>query len=174
MKILISENELHQAVKKAGTWINENYQGQPVLLVSILNGAFIFLADVCREITIPCEIAFMSVKSYYDQTESSGNVQIIMDLQQDIKNYHVIIIEDIIDSGRTLYEITHMLKARNPLSLKILTLLDKKARREVDLNADLSLFNIPDLFVVGYGMDYSEKYRNLPYIAELDFSESFC
>ena len=168
MKVLISQQELHQAVRKAGAWIDENYQGKPVLLVSILNGAFLFLADLCRQVHIPCEIGFMSVKSYFDKTESSGTVQIIMDLQQDISNYHVIIVEDIIDSGRTLLEVTNLLKQRNPLSLKVLTLLDKKARREVEFQADFSLFEIPDLFVIGYGMDYAEKYRNLSYIAEMD------
>ena len=113
----------------------------------------------------------MAVKSYFDGTESSGKVHVLMDLQQDIANYHVIIIEDIIDSGRTLLEITEMLRKRNPMSLKVLTLLDKKTRREVDFNADMSLFDIPDLFVVGYGMDYAEKYRNLPYIAELSLDD---
>jgi len=169
--ILITEEQIQQAVRKVGAWIDENYQGKPVLLVSILNGAFMFMADLCREVHLPCEIGFMAVKSYFDGTESSGKVHVLMDLQQDIANYHVIIIEDIIDSGRTLLEITEMLRKRNPMSLKVLTLLDKKTRREVDFNADMSLFDIPDLFVVGYGMDYAEKYRNLPYIAELSLDD---
>ena len=167
-QILIPEADLQAKVKEVDAQISKEYDGKPLLLVSILNGAFVFMADLCRAITIPCETAFMCAKSYYSGTVSTGVVKITMDLQQDISNYHVIIAEDIIDTGRTLNDVKKMLLARNPLSLKIITLLDKPDRRLVDLKADLSLFTIPDLFVIGYGLDCGELYRNLPYIAEYD------
>lgn len=165
VSIVVTEEKIKEAVKKAGQSLNEIYDGTPLLLVSILNGAFVFLADLCREITVPCEIGFIAAKSYYEGTFSSGDVTITMDLQQDISKYHVVIIEDIIDTGRTLKSVVEKLKSRNPKSLRVITLLDKPSRREVDFNADVSLFTIPDLFVVGYGLDYAEYYRNLPYIA---------
>lgn len=165
VSIVVTEEKIKEAVKKAGQSLNEIYDGTPLLLVSILKGAFVFLADLCREITVPCEIGFMAAKSYYEGTSSSGDVTITMDLQQDISKYHVVIIEDIIDTGRTLKSVVEKLKSRNPKSLRVITLLDKPSRREVDFNADVSLFTIPDLFVVGYGLDYAEYYRNLPYIA---------
>lgn len=167
-RILITEEELQTAIQKAGQQISAGYDGRPILLVSILKGAFVFMADLCRAITVPCEIAFMCAKSYYNNTVSCGQVQITMDLEQDISNYHVIIVEDIIDTGRTLHDVAGILRSRNPLSLQIVTLLDKPSRRKVDLTADLSLFTIPDLFVIGYGLDCGEYYRNLPYIAEYD------
>ena len=169
-RVLITEEELQAAIQKAGQQLSAEYDGRPILLVSVLKGAFVFMADLCRAITAPCEIAFMCAKSYYNDTVSSGKVRITMDLEQDISNYHVIIVEDIIDTGRTLRDIAEILRSRNPLSLQIVTLLDKPSRRLVDLTADLSLFTIPDLFVVGYGLDCGEYYRNLPYIAEYDDS----
>lgn len=165
-KILISEDEIQNAVKMAAKHIDESYDGKPVLLVSILKGSFVFLSDITKAVKIPCEIGFMAAKSYYQSTQSSGIVKIIMDLEQDISGYNVIIIEDIIDTGRTLKDVVQLLKARNPLSLKVITLLDKPSRRIVDFKADESLFVIDDLFVIGYGLDYNEQYRNLPYIAE--------
>ena len=165
-RILISEDEIRTAVKGLGKQISDSYDGRPILLVSILKGAFVFLADLAREITVPCEIGFMCAKSYYSGTQSTGVVKITMDLDQDISKYHVIIVEDIIDTGRTLNDIVNMLKMRNPLSLKVVTLLDKPDRRLVDFAADASLFTIPDHFVIGYGLDCAEIYRNLPYIAE--------
>lgn len=153
-------------IKNVAEDINKSYDGKPVLLVSILKGAFVFMADICRHVNIPCEIGFMAAKSYYNSTVSSGKVTITMDLSQDLTKYHVIIVEDIIDTGRTLKEVVEILKSRNPLSLKVITLLDKPSRRTVDFNADVSLFTIPDLFVIGYGLDCGEYYRNLPYIAE--------
>ena len=167
-RVIITEEEIAAAIKKAGKEISDSYDGRPILLVSILKGAFVFMADLCRAITVPCEIGFMCAKSYYSGTVSSGAVKITLDLEQDISKYHVIIVEDIIDTGRTLNDIIKMLKARNPLSLKILTLLDKPSRRVVDLKADVSLFTIPDLFVIGYGLDCGEFYRNLPYVAEYE------
>lgn len=165
-RVLISEEEIAEAVKKAGKQIDELYDGNPILLVSILKGAFVFMADVCRAVTVPCEIGFMCAKSYYNGTVSAGAVKITMDLDQDISKYHVVIIEDIIDTGRTLNDVVNLLKTRNPLSLEVITLLDKPSRRVVDFKADVSLFTIPDYFVIGYGLDCGEHYRNLPYIAE--------
>ncbi len=167
-KILITEEEIKEAEEKAGKILSTEYREKPLLLISLLKGAFIFLADICRYIDVPCRIDFMETKSYFGGTESSGSVEIIKDVRHDISKYHVVIVEDIIDTGRTLNEVIRMLKKRKPLSVKVVTLLDKPARRTVKLNADLSLFTIPDLFVVGYGMDYDGYYRNLPYIAELD------
>lgn len=165
-RVLITEEEINTAIKRVAEDINNSYNGKPTLLVSILKGAFVFMADLCRNIIVPCEIGFMVAKSYYDGTVSSGNVDITMDLSQDLTKYHVIIVEDIIDTGRTLKEVFEILKSRNPLSLKVITLLDKPSRRLVDFTADVSLFTIPDLFVIGYGLDCGEYYRNLPYIAE--------
>ena len=166
--VLISEEEIKAAIKEAAKKIDESYDGSPLLLVSILNGAFVFMADLCREVTVPCEIAFMCASSYYSGTQSSGIVNITMDLKQDISGYHVIIVEDIIDTGRTLNDVVKLLKARGPLSLRVITLLDKPSRRIVDFNPDMALFEIEDRFVIGYGLDCGEMYRNLPYIAEYD------
>lgn len=165
-RVIISKEDIDAAIKKVGKQISESYDGHPILLVSILKGAFVFMADLCRAITAPCEIGFMCAKSYYNGTVSSGIVKITMDLEQDISKYNVIIVEDIIDTGRTLNDVVKLLRTRNPLSLKIVTLLDKPSRRKVDLKADISLFTIPDCFVIGYGLDCGEYYRNLPYIAE--------
>ncbi|MBR1562204.1 MAG: hypoxanthine phosphoribosyltransferase, partial [Ruminococcus sp.] len=153
-RVIISEEEIKKAVEKAGKMLSEKYEGKPLLLVSILKGAFVFLADLSKEVSIPCEIGFMAAKSYFESTESSGQVQITMDLAQDISQYHVVIVEDIIDTGRTLAEIARILRGRKPLSLEILTLLDKPERRLIDLEADYTLFTIPDYFVIGYGLDY--------------------
>lgn len=165
-RVIISEDEIKDAIKKAGKEISDSYDGRPILLVSILKGAFVFMADLCRQITVPCEIGFMAAKSYYEGTVSAGEVKITMDLSQDVSKYHVIIVEDIIDTGRTLKDVVALLRARNPLSLKVITLLDKPSRRVVDFKADTVLFTIPDYFVIGYGLDCGEHYRNLPYIAE--------
>ncbi len=165
-RTLISAEEISDAVKKAGAEISAEYDGKPLLLVSILKGAFVFLSDLCREITIPCEIEFITASSYYSGTSSSGEVKITSGLTRDISGHHVIIVEDIIDSGRTLSAVAEIIRKMSPLSLKIVTLLDKPERREVDLKADCSLFTIPDHFVIGYGLDLDEHYRNLPYIAE--------
>lgn len=170
-RVLISEEELQAKIREAGAEISREYAGKPLLLVGILNGVFVFLSDLCRAITIPCETAFLCVKSYHGGTVSSGQVNLVMDLMQDIRQYHVILVEDIIDTGRTLYQVVNLLRERNPLSLKVLTLLDKPERRLVEFQADVSLFTIPDLFVIGYGLDCGELYRNLPYIAEYGKTE---
>ena len=165
-KVIITKEEIDEAIKKVGKEIDKLYDGRPILLVSVLKGAFVFMADLCRAVSVPCEIGFMCAKSYYEGTDSSGVVKITMDLDKDISEYHVLIVEDIIDTGRTLNDIVKLLKARNPLSLNVVTLLDKPSRRIVEFEADWSLFTIPDFFVIGYGLDCAEYYRNLPYIAE--------
>ena len=165
-RILITEEEIKEAIAKASKVINDSYDGRPILLVSILKGAFVFMADICRAVSVPCEIGFMCAKSYYEGTVSTGVVKITMDLEQDISQYHVVIVEDIIDTGRTLNDVVNLLKARNPLSLKVVTLLDKPSRRVVKFEPDIALFTIPDHFVIGYGLDCGEHFRNLPYIAE--------
>ena len=165
-RVIISQEEIQGALKKAGELVDSLYDGKPILLVSILKGAFVFMADVCRAVSVPCEIAFMCAKSYYEGTQSSGVVKITMDLDKDIADYHVVIVEDIIDTGRTLNDIVKMLKSRKPATIHVITLLDKPSRRIVDFKPDLALFTIPDYFVIGYGLDCAEHYRNLPYIAE--------
>lgn len=170
-RIVITEDEIKARIREVGKEISDSYDGRPILLVSVLKGAFVFMADLCRAITVPCEIGFMCAKSYYKGTESSGVVQITMDLEQDVSEYHVIIVEDIIDTGRTLSDIVKLLRGRKPLSLRVVTLLDKPERRIVDFKADYSLFTIPDFFVIGYGLDCGEYFRNLPYIAEYNTEE---
>lgn len=173
-RILIPEEQIAAAVQKAGKMIDGLYDGKPILLISILNGAFVFMADICRAVSVPCEIAFMKVKSY-SGTESTGDVQILTDVTQELSEYNVVIIEDIIDTGRTLFKVTEILKSRQPHTFNIVTLLDKPERRDpvvraADFKADYALFTIPDHFVIGYGLDCDEYYRTLPYIAEFDAS----
>ena len=165
-RVLITEEEIKTEVEKAGKYIDSLYDGRPILLVSILKGSFVFLADIARAVSVPCEIGFMCASSYYSGTTSTGIVKITMDLYKDIKDCNVVIVEDIIDTGRTLSDVVKMLKTRNPASLTVITLLDKPERRLVEFKADYTLFTIPDHFVIGYGLDCGELYRNLPYIAE--------
>ncbi len=167
-RTLITEEQIKEAIKDVAKEIDALYDGRPILLVSILKGAFVFMADLCRAVTVPCEIGFMAAKSYFNGTVSTGNVNITMDLEQDISRYHVVIVEDIIDTGRTLKEVVGILKDRNPISLCVITLLDKPSRRKVKFEADKALFTIDDLFVIGYGLDCGEYFRNLPYIAEFN------
>ncbi len=167
-RVLIPEEEIKDAIALTGKEIDKLYDGRPILLVSVLKGAFVFMADLCRAVSVPCEIGFMCAKSYYSGTESSGVVNITMDLEQDISGYHVVIVEDIVDTGRTLSDIVKLLKTRNPLSVHVVTLLDKPSRRIVDFNPDLALFTIPDAFVIGYGLDCGEYFRNLPFIGEYE------
>lgn len=170
-RVIISEEEIRDAVQKTGEIISMEYKDKPLLLVSILKGAYVFLGDLSRAVNIPHEIGFMAAKSYFESTESSGTVEITLDLKQDISKYHVVIVEDIIDTGRTLSKVKEYLESKDPLSLKIVTLLDKPERRLVKLQSDYSLFTIPDYFVIGYGLDYGEYYRNLPCIAEFEEGE---
>ena len=167
-EILITEEELQARVAELGRAISVDYQGKDLLAVCILRGAVIFLSDLTRQITVPHEIDFMAVSSYGGgRTESSGVVRILMDLRTNIGGRDVLIVEDIVDTGLTLTYIIDNLKTRRPASLRICSLLNKQVRREVDVSVDYIGFDIPDKFVVGYGLDYCEKYRNIPFIGVL-------
>lgn len=167
-KVYYSEETLKNIVERLGSQISEDYKDKNLLLVSILKGSVVFMADLMRAITVPCAIDFMCVSSYANKTESSGVVKIIKDLDINLEGWDVLIVEDILDSGKTLSYIKKILLSRNPKSIKICTLLDKPERRVVDdIFADYSGTEVPDEFVVGYGLDYNEKYRNLPYIGVL-------
>jgi hypoxanthine phosphoribosyltransferase len=166
-KVLISEEEIHQKVVEIGAKISKDYEGKNLMMVSILKGSVVFMADLMRAITIPCEIDFMSVSSYGSGVKTSGVVKIIKDLDQNLEGKDLLLVEDILDSGKTLQYISTILEARNPSSIRICTLLDKPERREVPVTADYSCFPVPNEFVVGYGLDYAQKYRNLPYIGVL-------
>ena len=166
-KILVTREEITAAVKKLGQRITEDYQGKEPLLIGILKGAVVFYADLIREIDLPLSMDFMVVSSYGASTKTSGVVQVVKDVGQDITGRDVLIIEDIVDSGMTLSYLKKYLSSRGAASIKIVTLLDKPERRRVDLVADYFCFTIPDEFVVGYGLDYAEKYRNLPDIGVL-------
>ena len=166
-KVLIGEDELRAIVKRLGEQITEDYKGKDVLLIGILKGSVIFMADLMRAIDLPCNIDFMAVSSYGSGTESSGRVKINKDLDNDIQGKDIIIIEDILDSGKTLYYIRDILSARKPASIKICTLFDKPERREADIKADYIGSLVPNEFIVGYGLDYAEYYRNLPFIGVL-------
>ncbi|ADG81653.1 hypoxanthine phosphoribosyltransferase [Thermincola potens] len=160
-KCLVGANEIKAKVKELGEQISKDYAGKDLLVIGILNGAVIFMADLIREITIPINIDFMAVSSYGATTESSGVVRILKDLDQSVENKHVLIVEDIIDSGLTLKYLVEILKSRGPASVKVCTLLDKPDRRKTEVHVDYNGFVIPDEFVVGYGLDYDEKYRHL-------------
>lgn len=166
-RVLLSKEELDETVKNLGRQITEDYKERNLLLVSVLKGSVVFLADLMRAIDIPCRIDFMSVSSYGSGTKTSGTVRILKDLDIDIEGYDILIVEDILDSGKTLSYISEILLARNPKSIRICTLLDKPDRRQVDLTAEYTGMTIPDEFVVGYGLDYAEKYRNLPFVGVL-------
>ncbi len=166
-KVLISEEELSCIVNDLGKRISEDYKDKDLLLVSILKGSVIFMADLMRAISIPCNIDFMAVSSYGSGAKTSGVVKIIKDLDKSIEGKDLLIVEDILDSGRTLSYIREILMARNPASIRICTLFDKPDRREVDLYADYIGTKVPNEFIVGYGLDYDEYYRNLPYIGAL-------
>ncbi len=167
-KVLVSTEAIQKRCKDLGAQISADYAGQDLLLVCILKGGVIFLSDLSRALTIPHAIDFMAISSYGGtRIESSGIVRILMDLNTNIENRHVLIVEDIIDTGRTLQYIIENLRTRDPASLKICTLLNKYSRREVPIHVDYIGFDIPNEFVVGYGLDYGEHYRNLPYIGVL-------
>lgn len=166
-RVLIDEESLQARVRELGQTIGQTYAGEDLLLISVLKGSFVFMADLVRAIDMPHEIDFMATSSYGTQTQSSGVVQIVMDLSRDIQDRNVLIVEDIIDSGNTLSYLRRILNERHPRTLRIMTLLDKPDRREVDIPVDWVGFSIPNEFVVGYGLDYNEIYRNLPYIGVL-------
>ena len=166
-RVIFSEEDLASTVHKLGAQISEDYKDRKLLLVSILKGSIMFMSDLMRSITIPCEIDFMAVSSYGSGTKSSGTVRILKDLDRDIRGYDVLIVEDILDSGMTLNYLMDLLYGRDPNSIRICTLFDKPERRTVDIYANYSGLEVPDEFIVGYGLDYNEKYRNLPYIGVL-------
>lgn len=167
-RVLLSEEDLKEIVKRLGAEITADYEGKKLVLVSVLKGSVIFMADLMREIKIPCTIDFMSVSSYGSGTKTSGVVKIVKDLDTDVvEGADLLIVEDILDSGVTLEYLIKILSARNPKSVRICTLLDKPERRKANVKADYAGAQIPDAFVVGYGLDFDEKYRNLPFIGAL-------
>jgi hypoxanthine phosphoribosyltransferase len=163
-EVLYSQEVIQQKVQELGAAISRDYEGRNPLVICVLKGAFIFMADLSKNITIPIELDFMAVSSYGNSTRSSGEVKIIKDLDVSVEGRDVLIVEDIIDSGLTLSYLIDVLERRNALSVNVVALFDKPGRRTSDLNADYTGFTIPDAFVVGYGLDYAEKYRNLPYV----------
>ena len=166
-EVLFSEEQLKNRVQEIARQITADYQGKEIMLISVLRGSFVFMADLCRAIDLPCTLDFMAVSSYGKGTKSSGQVQITKDLSEDITDRHIIVVEDILDSGNTLSYLRQLLQARSPASVRLCTLLDKPSRRTKEVELHYSGFTIPDYFVVGYGLDYAEKYRNLPYIGIL-------
>ncbi|MFV0399709.1 MAG: hypoxanthine phosphoribosyltransferase [Oscillospiraceae bacterium] len=166
-RILVTEEELAARIAQLGAEVSDYYRDKKLLMVSVLKGSVVFMADLMRAITIPVRIDFMSVSSYGSGTKTTGVVRIIKDLEIDITGYDLLIVEDILDSGMTLDYLIDILKQREPQSIRIMTLLDKPDRRQADVRADYTGFTIPDDFVVGYGLDYNEKYRNLPYVGIL-------
>ncbi len=166
-QILFTPSQLEARVRELGAAITRDYSGRELLLVGILKGSYVFLADLSRAIALPCKVDFMAVSSYGDGCCSSGQVRIIKDLSQDIAGKDVLLVEDILDSGNTLFHLTRLLRQRGPASLKLCTLLDKPERRKQDIQADYRGFSVPDAFLVGYGLDYAENYRTLPYVGIL-------
>ena len=166
-KVLLTEDQLEQRIRELGAEITRDYQGKELVLAAVLRGSYVFMADLTRAIDLPLTVDFMAVSSYGAGTVSSGQVEIKKDLSDPIEGKNLLIIEDILDSGNTLYYLMDVLSARHPASIRICTLLDKPERRVKPIKADYAGFVIPDAFVVGYGLDYAEKYRNLPYVGVL-------
>ncbi|MBQ7564376.1 MAG: hypoxanthine phosphoribosyltransferase [Lachnospiraceae bacterium] len=169
ISVLIEEDVVDKRIRELGEQISKDYEGKEVVLVSILRGSIFFTCELAKRITVPVYLDFISVSSYGMDTESSGVVKVIKDLDDSIRDKHVIVVEDIIDTGRTLNYLLGTLKARGPASLKLCAMLDKPDRRVVDVDIDYRGFEIPDKFIVGYGLDYAQKYRNLPYIGIIEF-----
>ena len=169
--VLVSEEEIHARIKEDGAQIADDYHGKCPILVGVLKGVVPFFAEMANAISIPVQEDFMCITSFEGGTESTGKLTFRKDIDHDIEGRHVLILEDIIDSGRTLYYLIDILKKRNPKSVHLCTLLDKPERRVRDVKVDYTCFNIPDEFVVGYGLDYAQKYRNLPYIGVVEFHE---
>ena len=166
-RVLLTEEQLKARVAELGAQISADYAGKEPVLVSVLRGSYIFMADLTRAIDCMCQVDFMAVSSYGSGTASSGQVNILKDLSDSIEGKDIIVVEDILDSGNTLYYLLQVLQARHPASIRLCTLLDKPSRRVKPIQADYSGFEVPDAFVVGYGLDYDERYRNLPYIGVL-------
>ncbi len=171
VSVLLSEEEVGKRIKELAAQISADYAGEEVLLICILKGSIFFTTELAKHLDVPVKFDFMSVSSYGDGTVSSGRVKIIKDLDDSIEGKNVIVIEDIIDSGRTLHHLLALLGVRSPKTLKLCTLLDKPDRREIDVHVDYTGFKIPDAFVVGYGLDYKQQYRNLPYVGVLHLNE---
>jgi hypoxanthine phosphoribosyltransferase len=169
IRVLLTEEEVDARIQAIGDQISRDYAGKQVHLVCVLKGGSFFLCELAKRITVPVSLDFMSVSSYGSDTKSSGVVKIVKDLDESIKGKDVIVVEDIVDSGRTLSYLLEMMNDRGPASLRLCTLLDKPERRVVDVKVDYTGFQIPDEFVVGYGLDYDQKYRNLPYIGVVEF-----
>lgn len=169
INVLIPEEEVDNKIKELGEQISKDYEGKEIHLVCVLRGGSFFMCELAKRITVPVSLDFMSVASYGNDTKSSGAVRIVKDLDDSLEGKDVLVVEDIIDSGRTLSYLLELLKDRKPNSLKLCTLLDKPDRRVVDVNIDYTAFQVPDEFVVGYGLDYAQKYRNLPYIGVVEF-----
>ena len=168
IKVLVSEEEVNERIKTLGKQISENYAGKQIHMICVLKGGVFFMCELAKRISVPVSLDFMQVSSYGDATESSGIVRIKKDLDDTMENKEVIIVEDIIDSGRTLHYLIPVLKQRNPKSIRLCALLNKPDRREVEVQIDYLGFDIPDEFVVGYGLDYAQKYRNLPFIGVVE------
>lgn len=168
IRVLVSEKEVDERIEALGKQISKDYEGKQVHLICVLKGGAFFMCELAKRISVPVSLDFMSVSSYGDGTASSGVVRIAKDLDESVEGKDVLIVEDIIDSGRTLYYLMDILRKRNPASLHLCTLLDKPERREKDVTVDYVGFEIPDEFVVGYGLDYAQKYRNLPYIGVVE------
>lgn len=169
IKVMLTEQEVDAKICEIGKQISEDYAGGQVHLVCVLKGGSFFMCELAKRITVPVSLDFMSVSSYGGETKSSGVVKIVKDLDEPLKGKDVIVVEDIVDSGRTLSYLMEMLRDRGPASLRLCTLLDKPDRRVVDVHVDYTGFQIPDEFVVGYGLDYDQRYRNLPYIGKVEF-----
>lgn len=166
-EVLLDEETLAKRIKEMGEQISKDYEGKEVIVIGILKGSVIFVADLVREVTVPVSFDFMAVSSYGNRTTTTGTVRILKDLDYDIEEKHVLIVEDIIDSGVTLSYLIEHLAGRKPASLKLCTLLNKPERRKVEVKVDYIGFTVPDAFLVGFGLDYAEKYRNLPFIGIL-------
>jgi hypoxanthine phosphoribosyltransferase len=171
VRVMLTEEELSAKIAELGAKISKDYAGKELHLICVLKGGVFFTCELAKRITVPVSLDFMSVSSYGSDTKSSGVVKIIKDLDQGIEGKDVLVVEDIIDSGRTLSYLLENLRNRKPNSLKLCTMLDKPERRVVDVDVDYTGFEIPDEFVVGYGLDYDQKYRNLPYIGVVEFKE---
>lgn len=169
VRVLLSEEEVDRRIQEIGDQISKDYAGKQVHLVCVLKGGAFFMCELAKRITVPVSLDFMSVSSYGGGTESSGVVRIVKDLDEPLKDKHVLVVEDIVDSGRTLSYLLEMLQDRHPASLHLCTLLDKPDRRVKEVKVDYTCFQIPDEFVVGYGLDYDQRYRNLPYIGVVEF-----
>ena len=167
IKVLLPEAEVDKKIQELGEQISKDYEGKNIHMICVLKGGVFFTCELAKRISVPVSLDFMSVSSYGNGTTSSGNIHVAKDLNSDIAGRNVLIVEDILDTGNTLHQLTKMLKERNPASLKVCVLLDKPARREQEIYADYVGYTIPDAFVVGYGLDYAEEYRNLPYIGVL-------